>query len=125
MPNDPVTRLQFCRDEIDRCFGFRIAAAHPEVIVATMQAATWDHAALVLARAITSFGGALLVDADAMPADSAISRRGCTPGVPRGFFSGTGGRWKGLILLVGAPGFEPGTPSPPDWCANRAALRSA
>ena len=31
---------------------------------------------------------------------------------------------KCLILLVGAPGFEPGTPSPPDWCANRAALRS-
>jgi hypothetical protein len=27
--------------------------------------------------------------------------------------------------VVGAPGFEPGTPSPPDWCANRAALRSA
>jgi hypothetical protein len=32
---------------------------------------------------------------------------------------------KYLIILVGAPGFEPGTPSPPDWCANRAALRSA
>ena len=30
-----------------------------------------------------------------------------------------------LILLVGAPRFELGTPSPPDWCANRAALRSA
>ena len=29
------------------------------------------------------------------------------------------------ILLVGAPRFELGTPSPPDWCANRAALRSA
>src|ERR1700724_3027656 len=28
------------------------------------------------------------------------------------------------ILLVGAPRFELGTPSPPDWCANRAALRS-
>src|ERR1700731_474169 len=28
-------------------------------------------------------------------------------------------------LLVGAPRFELGTPSPPDWCANRAALRSA
>src|SRR6201995_4044976 len=27
--------------------------------------------------------------------------------------------------LVGARGFEPPTPSPPDWCANRAALRSA
>ena len=26
--------------------------------------------------------------------------------------------------LVGAAGFEPATPSPPDWCANRAALRS-
>jgi hypothetical protein len=29
------------------------------------------------------------------------------------------------LNVVGAPGFEPGTPSPPDWCANRAALRSA
>ena len=27
-------------------------------------------------------------------------------------------------MLVGAPRFELGTPSPPDWCANRAALRS-
>ena len=29
-----------------------------------------------------------------------------------------------LISLVGAAGFEPATPSPPDWCANQAALRS-
>src|SRR4051794_26986146 len=29
-----------------------------------------------------------------------------------------------LEELVGAPRFELGTPSPPDWCANRAALRS-
>src|SRR5262249_40205760 len=29
-----------------------------------------------------------------------------------------------LILLVGAARFELATPSPPDWCANRAALRS-
>ena len=28
-----------------------------------------------------------------------------------------------LIYLVGAAGFEPTTPSPPDWCANRAAPR--
>ena len=27
-------------------------------------------------------------------------------------------------FLVGAAGFEPTTPSPPDWCANQAALRS-
>ena len=28
-----------------------------------------------------------------------------------------------LKFLVGAAGFEPTTPSPPDWCANRAAPR--
>jgi hypothetical protein len=28
-----------------------------------------------------------------------------------------------LAYLVGAAGFEPTTPSPPDWCANRAAPR--
>jgi hypothetical protein len=33
-------------------------------------------------------------------------------------------RPKRLKGLVGAAGFEPATPSPPDWCANRAALRS-
>jgi hypothetical protein len=31
---------------------------------------------------------------------------------------------KSLILLVGAGRFELPTPSPPDWCANQAALRS-
>ena len=31
---------------------------------------------------------------------------------------------KCLILLVGAGRFELPTPSPPDWCANQAALRS-
>jgi hypothetical protein len=31
---------------------------------------------------------------------------------------------KSLKILVGARGFEPPTPSPPDWCANQAALRS-
>ena len=34
-------------------------------------------------------------------------------------------RAKCLIWLVGAARFELATPSPPDWCANRAALRSA
>ena len=29
-----------------------------------------------------------------------------------------------LVVLVGAARFELATPSPPDWCANRAALRS-
>jgi len=37
-----------------------------------------------------------------------------------------GGFWrcKFLVLLVGAARFELATPSPPDWCANQAALRS-
>ena len=30
----------------------------------------------------------------------------------------------GELLLVGAGRFELPTPSPPDWCANQAALRS-
>ena len=52
----------------------------------------------------------------------------CTQDVPRPvlwvyFGSKLWGKY--LILLVGAPRFELGTPSPPDWCANRAALRSA
>ena len=35
--------------------------------------------------------------------------------------------WQAIlrVLVVGAPRFELGTPSPPDWCATRAALRSA
>src|SRR6266436_7849116 len=32
--------------------------------------------------------------------------------------------WFSVFELVGAPRFELGAPSPPDWCANRAALRS-
>ncbi len=39
----------------------------------------------------------------------------------------SGPQWRKVIRtkkLVGAPRFELGTPSPPDWCANRAALRS-
>ncbi len=35
-----------------------------------------------------------------------------------------GARCNLLHLLVGAARFELATPSPPDWCANQAALRS-
>ena len=52
----------------------------------------------------------------------------CTQDVPRPVlwvYFGSKFWGKYLILLVGAPRFELGTPSPPDWCANRAALRSA
>src|SRR5262245_1608733 len=33
-------------------------------------------------------------------------------------------RYRTRGLMVGAARFELATPSPPDWCANRAALRS-
>jgi hypothetical protein len=49
-----------------------------------------------------------------------------TPGVTPCLFAnflGLDFPFKSLILLVGAAGFEPTTPSPPDWCANRAAPR--
>jgi hypothetical protein len=45
----------------------------------------------------------------------------CGPNGPR---SSSAPPSSSLNLLVGAPRFELGTPSPPDWCANRAALRS-
>ena len=47
--------------------------------------------------------------------------------VPIWFRRQKAGGWNGLILwdfMVGARGFEPPTPCPPDKCANRAALRS-
>ena len=49
----------------------------------------------------------------------------CFPDASQGQCRGSVLPPKSLILLVGAPRFELGTPSPPDWCANRAALRSA
>ena len=52
MASDPVSRLQFARDEIDRVLGPGYAAAHPEVVIAVMQSAASDYAALAIARAL-------------------------------------------------------------------------
>jgi hypothetical protein len=57
---DPISRLQFTRQEIDRVFGNGYAAAHPEVVVAVMQTAASDFAALAVANAIQSVAAALL-----------------------------------------------------------------
>jgi hypothetical protein len=64
--------------------------------------------------------GALLVEGNAVrrPPQQLIGK------LRRGLFSTAEMFAIRLEFLVGAPRFELGTPSPPDWCANRAALRS-
>jgi hypothetical protein len=52
MPDDPISRLQFARDEVDRVFGPGYAAAHPEVVSAVMISASLDFAAGLIAAAL-------------------------------------------------------------------------
>ena len=58
---DPITRLEFARDEIDRVLGAGYAAAHPEIVSAVMLTAATDFAALTIAGAIERVAAALLV----------------------------------------------------------------
>jgi hypothetical protein len=60
--SDPISRLEFARDEIDRVFGVGYAAAHPDVVSAVMMTAASDFAALAIARAIQDVAAALLVE---------------------------------------------------------------
>jgi type IV pilus biogenesis protein CpaD/CtpE len=59
---DPISRLQIVQQEIDRVFGAGYAAAHPDVLVVTVQTAASDWAASRLAVAIERVAQALLVD---------------------------------------------------------------
>jgi hypothetical protein len=52
---DPISRLQFVRDEIDRLLGEGFSAAHPAV----MQSASSDYAAITIARALQDIAVAL------------------------------------------------------------------
>ena len=49
---NPLTRLEFARQEIDRIFGNGYAERHPEILAVVMQSATTDWAAARLATAI-------------------------------------------------------------------------
>ena len=60
--SDPISRLKFARDEIDRVFGAGYAAAHPDVVAAVMMTAASDFAALAIARATQDVAAALLVE---------------------------------------------------------------
>jgi hypothetical protein len=62
---DPVSRLEFARNEVDRVLGQGYSAVHPEVVVAIMQSAASDWAASRLAVAVESVAQALLVEEEA------------------------------------------------------------
>jgi hypothetical protein len=56
------SRLELARDEVDRVFGNGHAAAHPELVIAVVNAASSDWAASRLAVAIERVAEALLVE---------------------------------------------------------------
>jgi hypothetical protein len=60
MAADPISRLEVVRREIDRVFGDGHAAAHPELVVAVMNAASSDYAAQLIARSLHDIADALL-----------------------------------------------------------------
>ena len=52
MPDDPVSRLEFTKGEIDRVFGRGYSRDHPELTAAVMLSASLDFHGLTLARAV-------------------------------------------------------------------------
>jgi hypothetical protein len=81
MASDPMSRLQSARDEIDRVLGPGYAQARPEVVVAVMQSAASDYAALAIARAIQDVALALAeLEESGRPESMSIVR---APGVMR------------------------------------------
>jgi hypothetical protein len=67
MSQDPISRLQFARDEVDRVFGQGYAAAHPEVVASVMLSASLDWAAMHLAAAVRDVAAALVLEGGAGP----------------------------------------------------------
>jgi hypothetical protein len=59
---DPVSRLAMVRQEIDRTFGEGFAAAHPELVAATMASAASDYMAVAIARSLQDIAAALAVE---------------------------------------------------------------
>lgn len=57
--SDPISRLQFAREEIDRVFAANYAREHPEVVTTVMATAASDFAALTLASALYAIAAAL------------------------------------------------------------------
>jgi hypothetical protein len=66
--SDPISRLEFARDEIDRVFGPGYAAEHPDVVSAVMISASLDWAA-------TTIAAALVVEDEPTPAQAPAPMR--------------------------------------------------
>jgi hypothetical protein len=58
MSDDPITRLEFAKGEIDRVFG----RDHPDLTAAVMLSTSLDFHGLTLARTVRDVAAALLVE---------------------------------------------------------------
>jgi hypothetical protein len=71
---DPIARLEFARDEIDRVFGAGYAADHPDVVAAVMASAAMDFAALHITGALREIAAALVLENEAPTGNGGIVR---------------------------------------------------
>jgi hypothetical protein len=72
MAAGPISRLEVVRSEIDRVFGDGHAAAHPELVVAIVHAASSDWAARVICAALEDIAGALVEGGVALPGNAGL-----------------------------------------------------
>ena len=56
---DPVSRVALAKAELDRVFGSNYAQQHPEVLAVVVQSASFDYAALAIARGLQEVAAAL------------------------------------------------------------------
>jgi hypothetical protein len=61
------SRLELARDEVDRVFGDGHAAAHPELVIAVVNAASSDWAAQLIAHSLRDIAAALLLEDEPAP----------------------------------------------------------
>jgi hypothetical protein len=71
---DPLARLQFARDEIDRVFGSGYAQANPDVVSAVMISASLDFHGLIISRTLEGVAGALVEPDEVVPVRRQILR---------------------------------------------------
>jgi hypothetical protein len=70
---DPIARLEFCRQEVDRVFGAGHAAAHPDLVATIMLTTALDFAAMRLSAAIEQVA-LVLSELEPMPDSTPIVR---------------------------------------------------
>jgi hypothetical protein len=66
------SRLELARDEVDRVFGDGHAAAHPELVVAIVHAASSEWAARVICAALEEIAGALFEGGVELPGNAGL-----------------------------------------------------